>query len=295
MPDGVEALNYSIRVPKGVVGVICPWNAPFLLMTWKVGPALACGNTVVVKPAPQDPLAVAELCRIVDSVLPPGVVNFVNGSGPEIGEALATISSPIAAAPPEPQPEIASSVSATPPPSEDVVNADTPPARLPSAPEEPIGEPATRGDTTVERLPRIRQTIARRMLESLHTSAQLTTVVDREVRDRAAGPLQCRLDKGPPKLCPLDGLLLPRLKRGHHVLRALARSYLGPIGANIVVAPRREAIEPQRGVSLGPHQRCPRRQRRRAVDASAVVQKDHAGEPPTAGFSNLPASWICSP
>ena len=54
----------------------------------KIGPALACGNTVVVKPAPVDPLGVAELCRIVDSVLPPGVVNFVCGSAPEIGEAL---------------------------------------------------------------------------------------------------------------------------------------------------------------------------------------------------------------
>ncbi|MFN8643792.1 MAG: aldehyde dehydrogenase family protein [Candidatus Binatia bacterium] len=54
----------------------------------KVGPALACGNTVVVKPAPVDPLAVAELCRIIDSVLPPGVVNFVCGPGPEIGVAL---------------------------------------------------------------------------------------------------------------------------------------------------------------------------------------------------------------
>src|SRR5439155_4148815 len=56
----------------------------------KIGPALACGNTVVVKPAPVDPLGVAELCRIVDSVLPPGVVNFVCGSTPDIGEALTT-------------------------------------------------------------------------------------------------------------------------------------------------------------------------------------------------------------
>ena len=54
----------------------------------KIGPALACGNTVVVKPSPIDPLGVAELCRIVDAVLPPGVVNFVNGEGAEIGEAL---------------------------------------------------------------------------------------------------------------------------------------------------------------------------------------------------------------
>src|SRR5258707_12157550 len=53
----------------------------------KIGRALACGTTVVVKPAPVDPLGVAELCRIVDSVLPPGVLNFVCGSAPEIGAA----------------------------------------------------------------------------------------------------------------------------------------------------------------------------------------------------------------
>ena len=47
-PDGAGALNYGVRTPKGVIGVISPWNAPFMLMTWKVGPALACGNTVVV-------------------------------------------------------------------------------------------------------------------------------------------------------------------------------------------------------------------------------------------------------
>jgi len=50
-PDGTGALNYAVRRPKGVIGVISPWNLPLLLMTWKVGPALACGNTVVVKPS----------------------------------------------------------------------------------------------------------------------------------------------------------------------------------------------------------------------------------------------------
>ena len=58
-PDGRGALSYAIRVPKGVIGVISPWNAPFLLMTWKVGPALACGNTVVVKSPDQNPYAAA--------------------------------------------------------------------------------------------------------------------------------------------------------------------------------------------------------------------------------------------
>ena len=54
-PDGRGALNYAIRVPKGVIGVISPWNAPFLLMTWKVGPALACGNAFILKPSERAP------------------------------------------------------------------------------------------------------------------------------------------------------------------------------------------------------------------------------------------------
>src|SRR5262249_59388348 len=54
----------------------------------RTGPALACGNTVVVKPPPVDPLGVSELCRMVASELPPGVVNFVSGSAPAVGEAL---------------------------------------------------------------------------------------------------------------------------------------------------------------------------------------------------------------
>src|SRR5262249_49328183 len=70
------------------VACISPFNFPMTNCAGKLGPALAAGNTVVVKPAPQDPLGVAELCRMVDAVLPPGVVNFVCGSGPEIGEAL---------------------------------------------------------------------------------------------------------------------------------------------------------------------------------------------------------------
>lgn len=78
----------AVREPVGVVACITPYNFPMTNCAGKVGPALACGNTVVVKPAPVDPLGVAELCRLIDSVLPPGVVNFVCGSGPEIGVAL---------------------------------------------------------------------------------------------------------------------------------------------------------------------------------------------------------------
>ena len=89
-PDGRGALNYAIRVPKGVVGVISPWNAPFLLMTWKVGPALACGNTVVVKPSEETPLTTALLGEVMNAVgIPPGVYNVVHGFGPNsAGEFL---------------------------------------------------------------------------------------------------------------------------------------------------------------------------------------------------------------
>ncbi|GIW42963.1 MAG: aldehyde dehydrogenase [Candidatus Binatia bacterium] len=78
----------AVREPIGVVAAITPFNFPMTNCAGKIGPALACGNTVVVKPAPVDPLAVAEMCRIVAAELPPGVVNFVCGPGPEIGEAL---------------------------------------------------------------------------------------------------------------------------------------------------------------------------------------------------------------
>jgi acyl-CoA reductase-like NAD-dependent aldehyde dehydrogenase len=78
----------AVREPVGVVACITPYNFPMTNCAGKVGPALACGNTVVVKPAPVDPLAVAELCRMIDSVLPPGVINFVCGAAPEIGAAL---------------------------------------------------------------------------------------------------------------------------------------------------------------------------------------------------------------
>jgi acyl-CoA reductase-like NAD-dependent aldehyde dehydrogenase len=77
-----------VREPVGVVACITPFNFPMTNCAGKMAAALACGNTVIVKPAPADPLGVAELCRIVAAVLPPGVVNFVCGPGPEIGEAL---------------------------------------------------------------------------------------------------------------------------------------------------------------------------------------------------------------
>jgi aminomuconate-semialdehyde/2-hydroxymuconate-6-semialdehyde dehydrogenase len=81
-PDGRTALNYAIRVPRGVIAVICPWNLPLLLMTWKVAPALACGNTVVVKPSEESPGTATLLGEVVQSVgMPPGVYNVVHGFG----------------------------------------------------------------------------------------------------------------------------------------------------------------------------------------------------------------------
>src|SRR5207237_9052484 len=77
------------RQPVGVVACITPDNFPIVNMAGKIGPALAMGNTVVVKPAPQDPLAVLRVVELIQSAgFPPGVVNVVSGSGADAGEAL---------------------------------------------------------------------------------------------------------------------------------------------------------------------------------------------------------------
>ena len=90
--DGLGALNYTIRRPVGVIGVICPWNLPLLLMTWKVAPALATGNTVVVKPSEETPQTATLLAEVMTEVgVPNGVFNVVHGFGPgSAGEALTT-------------------------------------------------------------------------------------------------------------------------------------------------------------------------------------------------------------
>ena len=89
-PDGTGALNYTVTKPKGVIGIICPWNLPLLLMTWKAGPALACGNTVVVTPSEETPSTAALLGEVMNDVgVPPGVYNVVQGMGPDsAGEFL---------------------------------------------------------------------------------------------------------------------------------------------------------------------------------------------------------------
>jgi len=90
-PDGAGALNYSLRGPKGVIAVIAPWNLPLLLMTWKVGPALACGNTVVVKPSEETPGTTTLLGEVMNEVgVPPGVFNVVHGFGPDSAGELLT-------------------------------------------------------------------------------------------------------------------------------------------------------------------------------------------------------------
>ena len=89
-PDGKNALNYAVRKPLGVIGIITPWNLPLLLLTWKVAPALACGNTVVVKPSEETPATATLLAEVMkEAGIPDGVYNVVHGFGPNsAGEFL---------------------------------------------------------------------------------------------------------------------------------------------------------------------------------------------------------------
>lgn len=89
-PDGKSALNYAVRKPLGVIGIITPWNLPLLLLTWKVAPALACGNAVVVKPSEETPATATLLAEVMKTAgIPDGVYNVVHGYGPNsAGEFL---------------------------------------------------------------------------------------------------------------------------------------------------------------------------------------------------------------
>ena len=88
-PDGKKMFNYSIRKPKGVIAVISPWNLPLLLMTWKVGPAMACGNTVVVKPSQVTPTTTSLLGEVMSKVgVPAGAYNVVQGKGSITGNLI---------------------------------------------------------------------------------------------------------------------------------------------------------------------------------------------------------------
>ncbi|HWZ64294.1 MAG TPA: 2-hydroxymuconic semialdehyde dehydrogenase [Steroidobacteraceae bacterium] len=88
--DGRGALNYTVHKPVGVVAVIAPWNLPFLLLTWKVAPALVCGNAVVAKPSEETPSSAALLAQVMQEVgMPAGVFNLLHGFGADsTGEAL---------------------------------------------------------------------------------------------------------------------------------------------------------------------------------------------------------------
>ena len=87
-----NTLSMNILEPLGVVAQIIPWNFPLLMAAWKVAPALAAGNCVVLKPAEQTPVGILILMELIDGILPPGVLNVVNGFGLEAGKPLASSS-----------------------------------------------------------------------------------------------------------------------------------------------------------------------------------------------------------
>jgi len=89
-PSDPSMFNYTLREPVGVCGQIIPWNFPLLMAAWKLGPALACGNTVILKPAEQTPLTALRLGELIlEAGLPEGVVNVITGFGPGAGSSIA--------------------------------------------------------------------------------------------------------------------------------------------------------------------------------------------------------------
>ena len=88
-PAGEDALGVIVREPVGVVGCILPWNFPLLMMAWKIAPALAAGNSVIVKPAEQTSLTALRLAELaIDAGIPRGVLNVIPGMGPDVGEPI---------------------------------------------------------------------------------------------------------------------------------------------------------------------------------------------------------------
>ena len=86
-----QKFAYTLKQPVGVCAQIIPWNYPLAMAAWKLGPALACGNTIVLKPAEQTPLSILYLATLIPKAgFPPGVINIVNGFGKEAGHALAS-------------------------------------------------------------------------------------------------------------------------------------------------------------------------------------------------------------
>jgi len=88
IPWSPNSVTYTQRLPIGVVAAIIPWNAPLLLMALKIAPALVTGNSVIVKSAEEAPLCSLRLAQILNSILPPGVLNILSGYGPECGAPL---------------------------------------------------------------------------------------------------------------------------------------------------------------------------------------------------------------
>ena len=88
-PVGEDALSIIVRDPVGVVGLVLPWNFPLLMLAWKIGPALAAGNSVIVKPAEQTSLTALRIAELaMEAGLPRGVLNVVIGDGPSVGQPL---------------------------------------------------------------------------------------------------------------------------------------------------------------------------------------------------------------
>jgi aldehyde dehydrogenase len=87
-----DTVAYHFHEPLGVVGQIIPWNFPILMATWKLAPALAAGNTVILKPAEQTPWSILKVMEVIGDLLPPGALNVVNGFGAEAGKPLASSS-----------------------------------------------------------------------------------------------------------------------------------------------------------------------------------------------------------
>ncbi len=85
-----DTVAYHFHEPLGVVGQIIPFNFPLLMAAWKIAPALAAGNCTVVKPASPTPWSILKLAELIEDIVPPGVLNIVNGPGAEIGKALAS-------------------------------------------------------------------------------------------------------------------------------------------------------------------------------------------------------------
>lgn len=89
-PIDDDTVAYHFNEPLGVVGQIIPWNFPILMAAWKIAPALAAGNCIVLKPAEQTPVSILVLVELIEDLLPKGVLNIVNGDGLKVGKPLAT-------------------------------------------------------------------------------------------------------------------------------------------------------------------------------------------------------------